>query len=157
MVGCTLPPNSRCGGDAKRHRLHAGHLRGDHVHDHAGRVDGLPAGDVQPDAPHRTVPLHDAGAVAQGRHGGRGQLGGAGLTHARNGFLQRGSDLGVESEDGGGNLLRAHPHAGRTDPVEPLGLVEQGRLAAHPHIGDQLFGNRRGDRDVGSGTRYQGE
>ena len=101
----------------------AGLLRRDDVHEHAGGIDGLAAGDVQADALDRQEHLGDGGAVGQ-RGGVRlGLLLRVHLTDAGDRFLERVNDLLIERVDGAGDLLRRDPHGGRTDLVEALAVI----------------------------------
>ena len=73
-------------GEARAMRLDARLLRGHHVHDHGGRVDGPAAGRVQPDPVDRHPPLgdraagHDLGGVRRCGAARGGRAGRAGWT-----------------------------------------------------------------------------
>ena len=119
----------------------AGLLRGDDVHEHAGGIDGLAAGDVQADALDRQEDLGDGGAVGQ-RGGVRGGLLlRVHLADAGDRFLERVDDLLIERVDGAGDVLRGNPHGVRADVVEALAVIEGGGGAA---VADLL--DDRGDR-----------
>ncbi len=116
-------------------RVHAGGLRGHHVHHHAGRIDGVAARHVEADPLDGHPPLGDGRA---GRQRGRGV--GAPLVGVHGAgpidrHLQRGANVGVERGQrgvqlGGRHADRRGPHA-----VERLAVLE-GRVGAP--LGDRV-------------------
>ncbi len=135
----------------------AGGLGRNDVHDDGARVHGLATRHVQADALHRNPAFGDAGAFGQvgverGRHLGSGH--GAATAH---GFLDGGTHLGVELVDGRLHGLDRHAQVLRTDMIELLGEIAQGRSAAGLHvIEDRLheFGRLIGAH-FGSGHGFQ--
>ncbi len=122
------------GGRGERDGLDAGLLRGHDVHDHGGRIHGAAAGRVEPD-PLDRYPLlghgaagHDLGGVRVAALRAVDDPGAAdgllqGRAHGRVEFLQR-------AAEGGGR----HPHLVEPDPVEPLGEIDQRRVAPMMHV-----------------------
>ena len=134
-------------------RAHARHLRGHDVHDHARRVHGLAARNVEPDTGHRLPALDDLGPRTERRHRGRGHLSLAGDAHARDRLLDRRADGRVERDDGSGDPRRVDADAVRLGAVEATGLLAQRRLTAVPDIGDERCGGLARDGDVDARTR----
>ena len=117
-----------------RDLVHARRLRGDHVHDHRGRVGDEPAGDV------------DAGPLDREEPGGDGQAGG-GLgvpalgelrlvddPGAAGRLLERVSYRGVQRCQCVVDDVLRHPGALEVDAVEPVGVLADGDAAADPDV-----------------------
>ena len=116
----------RRGGD--RDGCDARDLRGDDVHDDAGRQRREAPGDVQADTTHRHVPQPDAGAV--GHLGRRGigvsfqRLGDGAATPDRLGERLR--ELRIELTGTPGEHVRGHAERGRHNSVEAMRVLGQG-------------------------------
>ncbi len=107
-------------------RLDARLLRGHHVHDHAGRVDGQATRRVEPDPAHRHEPLGDRAARYDLRGDIDAPLVGVHLAGPLDGDLQRGAHGRVERGQRAVQGLDGHPDRGRTHAVEPLGELQHG-------------------------------
>ena len=113
-------------GGADHERAHLGGLRGHHVHHHAGGVDRVAAGDVEPHPLHRYPALGDRATVDDLGDGLAAPLVGVHRPAAADRLLQRGPHVGVEALERGGDDAGGHPDAGRTDPVEALAELQHG-------------------------------
>ena len=114
--------------------FHAGGLCRDHVHDDGARVDGLATRHIQADTLHRNPTLGNARAFSQigverRRHLGSGH--GAGAAH---GFFDGGTHFRIQLVDGGLHGFHRHAQVLRTNMVEFLREVTQGRSTAGLHI-----------------------
>ena len=106
MVGCGSPPNSRLRRAGDHQRVHAGGLRGHHVHHHAGRVDGVAARHVEADPLDRHPAFGDRRAGRQRRRGVGAPLVGVHRAGPLDGDLERRADVGVELGQRGVELER---------------------------------------------------
>ena len=108
-------------------RLDTGGLRRHHVHDHAGRVHGIAAWDIQADPFDRNPALRDRGARAERR----GHVAAALVSVDRAGPFdhhpQRLPDVGIQSGQGGVQRRLRHPDGRRPDAIERRAEF-QGRL-----------------------------
>ena len=114
--------------------FHAGGLCRHHVHDDGARVDGLATRHIQADTLHRNPTLGNARAFSQigverRRHLGSGH--GAGAAH---GFFDGGTHFRIQLVDGGLHGFHRHAQVLRTNMVEFLREVTQGRSTAGLHI-----------------------
>ena len=145
-----LPLRRRC----ECHLRDAGDLRRDDVHDHAGRIHRLAAGDVETDAPHRLPPLVDVGAGAELGHTRRRHLRRRGCANPFDRCFQRGAHGRVEGVERFVEVGCRHPDGVVRHAVEALRLLTQRRLAVRGDVGHELRGDRERRLAVGGGTRH---
>lgn len=105
-----------------------------HIHNDGAWVDGLATRHIQTDTLHRNPTFGNAGALSQigverCRHLGSGH--GAGTTH---GLFDGGTHFRIQLVDGGLHGFHRHAQILRTDMVEFLREVTQGRSTAGLHI-----------------------
>ena len=116
IVGCGRPSNCACGGLAMTRRVHAGGLGGHDVHHHAGRVDGVAAGHVEPDPFDRHPALGHRGAGRERRRGVGAPLVGVHRAGALDRHLERGADVGRQPIEGVLQVAGRHPNLRRAAP-----------------------------------------
>jgi hypothetical protein len=138
------------GRDAHDDRPDAGHLGGDHRHEHRRRVHRPPTGHVAPGAVDGPAqgPGGDAAGVVDDVGGPLGHLEGADRGGGR---FEGGHELGLEPGHRRVPLLTWHRQRGRADAVEPLRERQHGVVATVadrrqdlPHRGDGLAAGRVG-------------
>jgi hypothetical protein len=119
-----------------RHRegSDTGNLRGNHVHDHAARVDRQSPGDIEADPVHRHPSLGDRAATGDHRDLVAALLVGVDESGSADRLLQGTTDRGVELGQGPGQDGGRHAQAGGAHPVEAFGGVEKGLAAAQADV-----------------------
>ena len=136
----------------QRDRAHAGDLRGDDVHQHAGDQRSDAAGHVEADPVHRHLAVGDPGTGSELGGGVLLQLGRAGGPQPADRLLQPGPDVRVQVRQGVAQRLRRHPDVGLGDAVVLLGQL-QDRLepAGADRLADRVHRrDRRLDVEVGA-------
>jgi hypothetical protein len=136
----------------QRNRPHAGHLRGNDVHQHARDQRRDPAGHVEADPAHRHLAVGHPGAEAQLGRRVLLQLGLAGRPQPPGRLLQPGADVRVEGRQRLVERLGRDPDVGLGDPVVLLGHLEHRLEPAGPdRLADRMHRrDRRLDVEVGA-------
>jgi hypothetical protein len=122
------------------HRADARHLRRHDAHDHARRVHRLATGHVEADPVDRLPALDHLGSRPERGHRPLRHLRLRGRTDPFDRGLECRTHIGGQREHGLRQFFGVDAHARGPHPVEPLGLVEQGDLAAGANVVDQLAG-----------------
>ena len=129
-----------------------GDLRGHDVHDNAARIDSAPPGNIETDARDRQPTLGDSAARDHGGRGVRAHLIGVHQASPADRLLQRGAHGGIESLNGGSDLLGRHPQMSGPNPVEALGPIEYRLGTPSLHIAHDGEHRRSGFLDVHGGA-----
>ncbi len=112
----------------------SGHLRGNDVHQHRGRISNQSARHVYAGPAHRQVPFGNGGS---GSHGGPGLSRQVGVVHKRGPpgrFSQSGQNVSIQPLEGGGQCLRRYRGRRHVYAVEPGGVIPDRSGSAHPDV-----------------------
>ena len=134
IVGCGRPFSVGLWRRGERDRADAGDLGGHRVHHDRADERRESTRDVQADSRHRHDAALHCGAVCHLGDDGLLELGLTGSAQSLDRRLEPGTDVGVKTVGGSGQLGGVDSQRSGPDPVEPFAVLEDGHLAALSNV-----------------------